>query len=772
MTQLSLTKLSVALCAVFLTSVANAEVVTTDEVNVTGGTITDKSPASTTVGHKRIAREMIRDMRDLARYEQDFGLREEGRYNKGFAMRGVDGNRVGILLDGTSMPDFEENSLYAHYGKMNTSRPTIDPELVSSISLDRGSNSVETGSGAVGGSVNFRTLNPEDIVEDGKTWGALARLGYASKNREWMQTVSGAFTGEHLSTILLYSHRHGHETKSMGRGPETKGKKSQHPNPWVHNSDTYLAKVRYHFNDVHSVGLNLNGTLYDRDMYERTRGTSFSGPKYGFDKSIRHSGKLDYTYAPYDELINKAVLSGELLSVETTAITTELYENKWNPTDPDIGKPQEIDDRRFKTQFGRIAASIEFAPIEFYGEHNIDARIFASKRHIENHNSDFFPLYPATATNPYVYAIQRPMDTTDRGLVLGDSIRWYPDWVKGHDSTVTMHLGTRIEKSSHQPQEPDIPCTRACEKIDPGLIVRKSFTNTAFNFGLDYELDRQWKVGYSLASGFRNPSATELYFVFDNPYGNWRPNPGLKPEKSLTHNLFFQADTKTGSLNVNLYRMDYKDFLFEDEFWINDNPTTCTNPKWCKKYTLQMVNLDEAHITGFEASGSLNLDIFNSKLKGTKLMGSLGYAQGKTPDGISLLAIQPFKAVLGFDYEHPNKTYGVYGRMTYTARKHANEAKHRNLPADIRYEGGDLVDHKWLNKASTVFDLFGWYSPKKNVTIRAGVFNIFNKRYHTWDALRGITEYSNVNGVDSQNLGLQRYYSPGRNYSLTLEMKF
>ena len=85
--------------------------------------------------HKEIQREMIRDTRDLVRYTTDVGVADNGRRLKGFSMRGVEGNRVGISVDGVSLPDFEENSLYARYGNFNNSRLSVDSELVRNIDI-------------------------------------------------------------------------------------------------------------------------------------------------------------------------------------------------------------------------------------------------------------------------------------------------------------------------------------------------------------------------------------------------------------------------------------------------------------------------------------------------------------------------------------------------------------------------------------------------------------------------------------------------------------
>ena len=116
-----------------------SEIKVTDEMSST--THTQTQPAVIHKNVRAIREEMIRDTRDLVRYTTDVGISDNGRHLKGFAMRGVEGNRVGISVDGVSIPDFEENSLYARYGNFNSSRLTIDPELVRGIDVVRGSSS-------------------------------------------------------------------------------------------------------------------------------------------------------------------------------------------------------------------------------------------------------------------------------------------------------------------------------------------------------------------------------------------------------------------------------------------------------------------------------------------------------------------------------------------------------------------------------------------------------------------------------------------------------
>ncbi len=62
-------------------------------------------------------------------------------------------------------------------------------------------------------------------------------------------------------------------------------------------------------------------------------------------------------------------------------------------------------------------------------------------------------------------------------------------------------------------------------------------------------------------------------------------------------------------------------------------------------------------------------------------------------------------------------------------------------------------------------DVFGYYKPVKRMTLRAGVYNLFNRKYHTWDSLRGINPRSTINSLSVRDAksaaqGLERYYAP------------
>lgn len=217
----------------------------------------------------RIQQEMIRDNKDLVRYSTDVGLSDSGRHQKGFAVRGVEGNRVGVSIDGVSLPDSEENSLYARYGNFNSSRLSIDPELVRNIEIAKGADSFNTGSGALGGGVNYQTLQGHDLLLDDRQFGVMMKNGYSSRNREWTNTLGFGVSNDRVDAALLYSQRRGHETESAGErghpvegagsGENIRGSARGIPDPSKHKYHNFLGKIAYQINDKHRIGASFNG---------------------------------------------------------------------------------------------------------------------------------------------------------------------------------------------------------------------------------------------------------------------------------------------------------------------------------------------------------------------------------------------------------------------------------------------------------------------------------------------------------------------------------
>ncbi len=717
---------------------------------------------------KVIQEELIADNYDLVRYATDVGISDNGRRNKGFAMRGVEGNRVGISIDGVNLPDSEENSLYARYGNFNSSRLSIDPELVQGIDIMRGSDSFNAGSGALGGSVNYRTLGAEDIILPDQKWGVLLKNGYASKNREWTHTLGVAYKDDKFDATLLYSHRNGHEMKSRGNGADIFGNARGIPDPAHHRNHSYLAKIGYFITPSHRVSASFNGQKAKNFVDEKSY--QLSGIwRESQDIGKRYNANLAYEYFPENNRWLSYVKTD--LDWQKTNVGSNNYKggHRYNADLTKVlEKPlYEIQDTHMNTRFMRGSLRADLMPWESrFGNHQFTLRTGISQKDFDNRNNHEYPnINPDGSSAKDSESIQHPVRTRSFFAQLQDNVSW--------NNIFSSQLGIRYDWDELVPQDLKATC-RACSSTPAST----AFQSLSGSLGLDAQLNDIWKIGYNISTGFRIPTASEMYFSYEHPAGNWAPNPDLEAEQALNQSIYVQAEHQLGTFGLNLYHIRYKNFLTEQE---------STYKKWNKFYdshsagygqlpyyttiVQKAVNIDRARISGVEFTSKVNLEQVVSVIpQGWKFLANLGYAKGKLKGTeASLLSIQPIKVILGIGYEDPNDRWGINAKASYFGAKKAKDAQIIQYSANFERE---VKTYPYLNSSAVLFDLYGFYKVNKNITLRAGLYNLFNRKYHTWDTLRGINKVSTTDSVDQERKGLERFYAPGRNFAGSIEIRF
>lgn len=749
-------------------------------------------PAVERKNAEQLKEELINDNKDLVRYSPDVGVADQGRHSKGFAIRGVEDNRVGISIDGVALPDSEENSLYKRYGNLNTSRQSIDTELARSVEVVKGADSFNQGSGNLGGGVNYRTLEPGDIVTGESPFGAMLRTGYASKNREWFQTIGSAYQGEKADAVLLFSNRHGHETKSAGgfTVPEdslytrTRRNSRQIPDPAEHNNKSYLAKYAYRFSPEHRAGISYSGQRGHNHIIEDSATTLTTSWREAEDSFDRKTANAFYEYTPDSTWLSMLKADVDYQRADTWAVNDEGSRAGVTWSGYKEREPSDRNTRIFKTDLTRFNLRMDTQPLALgKTDHSLSLKAAVSEKNFDVLHKDSFYLSGEWQHQPDS-TMMHPIETRQYYFSLNDKIRF--------NDTFSGYAGLRYDHAKHAQQDLNgLSCNNCVKAADSKF---KQFTWAA---GFDAKLSQSWQAGYTIGTGFRIPNASEMYFDYrNNRSGAWISNPNLKAERSLTQGLNLRGNGSYGQLSIGLHHTGYKDFLYEQETWeeYTDYGITSFRP------VQQMQNIDSAKIYGIEATGRLNLDRITPLPQGWKLFGSVGLSKGSMANGADLLSLQPLKAIIGLDYEDPEGKYGVFSRLTYMAGKKAKDAKYQKatetcVREESTYDWWDntytttcaeyshnteLQTWPHLNKKAVVFDLFGYYKPSKNFTVRAGVYNLFNRKYHTWDTLRGLNITGGiVNSVGVRENttyggypGLQRYYNPGRNYTVSLEWKF
>lgn len=118
-------------------------------------------------------------------------------------IRGMQGQgRVPVLVDGAR----QETTVYRGYSGV-ASRSYVDPDLIGGIQIDKGPVLSAQGAGAIGGLVSMRTLNAEDVVRVGESFGVRLRaqaIGNNSGSAVAPGTPAGLFTGNFSGAPPVY----------------------------------------------------------------------------------------------------------------------------------------------------------------------------------------------------------------------------------------------------------------------------------------------------------------------------------------------------------------------------------------------------------------------------------------------------------------------------------------------------------------------------------------------------------------------------------------
>nr|WP_107853280.1 TonB-dependent receptor [Campylobacter concisus] len=232
--------------------------------------------------------------------------------NQKIYMRGVSDRGLNITIDGAK----QNGNTFHHNADL-----LIDPDLIKAVDVEVGSRSVVNGSGALGGSVAFKTVDAKDLLESGEIIGAKIKTGYSSNNDEFSQGLM-LFTApvEGLDFIAAINHK-GYDYGKSGNKRKIGGDG---------NDLSYLLKLGYSFLDAHRISISREHNEF-KGIYplKAEFGSDHSSDKPR--KYERDTTTLKYEYKPSD-LLNLDVttyntryqrIDGSKWGVETNGINAK-----------------------------------------------------------------------------------------------------------------------------------------------------------------------------------------------------------------------------------------------------------------------------------------------------------------------------------------------------------------------------------------------------------------------------------------------------------------
>jgi hemoglobin/transferrin/lactoferrin receptor protein len=644
----------------------------------------DAVPNTVTVkNRKQLERRDARDLKDLLSDEVDIDVpamaprftavgSSLGRAgNEGLNIRGLEGNRVLMMVDGIRVPQsFSFGPFYS--GRADF----VDLASLAGAEVLRGPTSTSYGSDGLAGALSLRTLSPEDLLVDGKTFAGTARIGLATVDSSKYASAALAFKSGDWSSLVQASARRGHETKNRGddgRPDELRTK----PNPSDIDTDSVMAKLGYRVNANH----RLMGTVEYRQRKTDTdvlSAVTTSGTILGTqasDKLERGRVSLEHRY----EDLNAPWVQ----QVTTNVYVQDSQTRQWSFED----RSTAADRTRTGTYKERLIGLSTQAQTQLANQ-RLTYGLDASRNQVRalrdgTPNSGEFPNKPFPDTT-YTLAGAFVQDEIETG-----------------DFTVIPAL--RFEHYKLAPKTGGYT----------GAVATLSDQAVTPRLGVIWRVSPLVQPYVQWAQGFRAPAPDQVNNSFSNPAAGYASiaNPDLKAEHANSWELGLRGRVdETLRWQLSAYDNRYRDFISQEivsgSFRPNDPAV------------FQYINLDQARIKGVEARvvwdvmPGLNLNASVAKSRGHSLRNGV-----ETP----LDTVQPLRGKVGARYDA--------GPWSLDATWIHSSGK---KPSDIS------ASTFFTPKKYDVIDLGGEYRFDKTFRVTAAITNVFDKKYWRWSDVNGV----------------------------------
>jgi hemoglobin/transferrin/lactoferrin receptor protein len=690
---------------------------------VAPGSVAD-TPLATEITAKTLEEKQVTNFDDIGR-SVDAGV-NYSRGDAGFNLRGLSGARILTTIDGIPIPYISNSSRQGAFAPANANGggDTFDFDSLSSLDIVRGADSSKGGSGMLGGAIVLNTLEPEDLIPEGRDWGAIVKSTYDSENRSISSSAAAAKKIGNTSILFQGGYRKGHERDNMGDN-DSYGRSRTEADPADFDQHNLLFKLRQELEGGHRIGLTAERFRRDlkTDLRELQGGTTprnFRIDNYdGRELRDRDRVSLDYDYEAQS---SDAFFSSARATLYWLDLKKEAGSRGRTTTNVAYGRNNQIENETWGFS-GTATKDFEYSGLSHSVRVGLDVGISSWSQYS-------WALCPTPTTCPALnnQAEVPNVDSQNLGLTFEDKIEI-------GNSGFALTPGFRFDWFNYNPS------TGGSFASNTGL-TRFGDLNDRTEAGLSpkilatYDLTPDVQLYAQLAVGFRAPTVDELYSRFYNPTGRYAQlgNPDLEPEIGRGVEIGANFDTGDFTGRVAAFHTRYQNFI-----------ETVTSRDATGFTEFNYTNVSAATISGIEASA---VKTFNN---GINLHASLAYAYGRNEDtGKYLRSVAPFKAIIGGGWSNDN--YGFDLSSTLSAA----------MPDDDVATTFDAPGYG-------VVDLTAWWTPEqlKGLRIQGGVYNIFDQEHYNALAVRDV----NLTSVTASQP--QEWYSePGRTFKVSITKTF
>ncbi len=649
---------------------------------------------------------------DLVRYEPGLsvGRKPDRQGATSFNIRGIDENRVLVLVDGVKVPDGPASG-------HSFSRDLVDLGALKRVEILRGPGSALFGSDALGGVVSYTTKDASELLAQGSTFGGGFRTSFDGADRSQGATATAAGRQGSWDGLVLATRREGHElTPALGGA-----------NPLDIRTTDLLGKMSYR-RDVHTFRFQAGALRRETEARLLSSEGSFNfGPSptlisgaHGEDEQRRSQFSFIHQWEDASRVFER---------VETRVYRQEARTDERSSERRTTSGVQRDREGLSRFEQGITGLSIQ-GEARALGEasaHRLTLGLDASRTDTSR------PRWKtetnrATGTSSTTVGGESfpnkvfPDTTTDRiGLYVQD------EWALGERWSLIP--GLRWDRTRMSPR-PDAESDRSNTL---GAVVKGYDLNAVSpKMSVLSKLGRAWSAYAQYAEGFRTPPYDDANLAFTNFASRYTvlPNGDLKSEHSRGVEIGVKAEAQGDRFALALFQNTYRDFI--DTVAVVPPPASVP----AGFLAFQSRNLTSVRIRGVEAKGALGLGDFT-------LAASAAWAEGDDLEHDRPLdGVEPAKAVLGLAWRAEGDVYGVEGVLSGVARKTRTSS-----PTAFRTPGYGTVD------------LMAHWRATRWLKLQAGVFNAFDRVTWAWSDVRGQQEGSAV---------LSRYTQPGRTWTVSL----
>lgn len=702
-------------------------VVKGQRVKAPAGDVADTPLAARTTA-EQLRQHDVQEISDLARLDPalDF-VRTRPGTSGGLFIRGLGGARITTLIDGIPIP-FLQNAARSSTNSPTTttgdSTDSFDFGSLSAVDVLKGADSSRLGSGGLGGGLSLSTLEPKDLIGEGRHWGALWKSTYDSSDRSIGSSFAVARESGSTSVLLQGAYRRGHETETQGTVGGTSLARTE-ANPAEFDQNNILLKARQELEGGHRIGVTIERFRREIETDLRTiQGTGsstlgFYRPDYtGEEATARDRVSVEYDFEAPESggLIDAASFVTYWQHLEKSAGSSGTRRRTAGPlagTSYLYERDNAVEEAAFGFT-GDAVSRFEVGSLDHELRYGGNASLFGAE--------SFLRAVPTTT------ASQSDMPDVD-GLRLG---LYVEDKITFNEGPFSITPGLRFDLYKYDTQLTNefqnntgygvfgLPKDSDGNAISPKVLL-------AYQATPELELFAQWSMAY------RAPTINELYLNFTNgTFYTVIGNPNLEPERANGFEIGANYEGADLDARFVLFHNKYKNFI------------ETYSPNIFGPLDQSWRNIARVDISGVEVSARKEF------ANGLFLHGALGYAYGEDKDtGEFVRTVAPFRAVAGVGFNALYWGVDISGEFSGGMRD------------DEDPDTFDAPGHG-------IFNLTGWWEPfgSQGPRLQAGVYNLFDKKY--WNAVA-------VREVDPVSTGYQPvdYYSePGRSFKISLTQRF